>query len=69
MKIMTNGNTASIGFNHVNGMMDCFIDIYVDGDIPSPFKNMEDAELFAEIILKLLNTILEHKYENGGKRK
>lgn len=35
-----------------------FIDIFVDEpDTPSPFKNIEDAELFAEIIVKLLKVI------------
>ena len=39
-------------------MEDAFIDIYVDdGDFPSPFKSVEDAELFAEMIVKLLGVV------------
>lgn len=40
-------------------MEDAFIDIWVDdkGDFPSPFKSVEDAELFAEMIVKLLGVV------------
>lgn len=35
-----------------------FIDIYVDGDrICSPFKDVDDAKLFAEIIIRLLKGV------------
>lgn len=35
-----------------------FIDIYVDEKgIPSPFKTIDDAILFAEIIIKLLEVV------------
>lgn len=42
-----------------NGWVDSFIDIWVDdkGDFPSPFKSVKDAELFAEMIVKLLGVI------------
>lgn len=36
-----------------------FISIWVDDDgtdINSPFKNIEDAEIFADVIIKLLET-------------
>lgn len=37
-----------------------FIDIYIDdGDNTSPFKTVDDAKLFAEIIVKLLDVIGE----------
>ena len=66
MKIITDSSTVSIGMNGVDDTMDCFIDIYIDGAIPSPFEKVSDAELFAEIILKLLNTIIEEKHESSG---
>ena len=40
------------------GFMNAFITIYTDDDsTPSPFKEIDDAELFAEIIVKLLKVI------------
>ena len=37
-----------------------FIDIFIDdGDFHSPFKNIEDAVLFAEIVVKLLEVITD----------
>ena len=39
--------------------LDSFIDIYIDdGDTPSPFKDINDAKLFAEIIVKLLEVVI-----------
>ena len=39
-------------------LLDGFLDIYVkDKDIDSPFKSVDDAKLFAEIIIKLLGVI------------
>ena len=44
--------------NDCNDFMQTFIDIYIDGKgTPSPFKTVEDAELFAKIIIKLLGVI------------
>lgn len=38
--------------------LDAFVDIYIDeNDGTSPFKDIESAKLFAEIIVKLLNVI------------
>lgn len=35
-----------------------FLNIFIDSDgIPSPFQNIEDAELFAKIMVKLLKVI------------
>lgn len=36
---------------------DAFINICVDGNINSPFKNIEDAEVFADAIVKLLESV------------
>ena len=50
---------VSIGFNYQK-MMDAFIDIYVDNPFASsPFKTHEEAKLFAEIIVKLMEAILD----------
>lgn len=41
-----------------NNQLDSFIDIYTDDEeTPSPFRTIKDAELFAEIIVKLLKVI------------
>lgn len=38
--------------------LDGFLDIYIDdGEISSPFQTVEDAILFAEIIIKLLGVV------------
>ena len=38
--------------------VDGFIDIWTDeGNLPSPFKDIESAEIFANIIVKLLGTV------------
>ena len=53
-------NSVHINVKPYTGQLKAFIDIYVDeGDNSSPFKTVEDAELFAEIIVKLLDTIGE----------
>ena len=61
MKIIKdNEHTVSICKGDSNcAMENAFIDIYVDdeGDFPSPFKSVEDAELFAEMIVKLLGVV------------
>lgn len=47
------------------GVGDCsylnaFLTIYVDDEsTPSPFSNMDDAKLFAELIVKLLKVITD----------
>lgn len=42
-----------------NSHMESFIDIYtIDKSTPSLFKTIEDAELFAEVLVKLLKVIL-----------
>ena len=51
-------NSVHINMKPYTGQLKAFIDIYVDEeDNSSPFKTVEDAKLFAEIIVKLLNTI------------
>ena len=41
-------------------MLDAFVDIWVDdGNHTSPFKTLEDAELFAEILIKLMGAICD----------
>ena len=54
---------VSIGFEH-QGLMDAFIDIYVDNPFASsPFKTQKEAKLFAEIIAKLMEAILNGDIE------
>ena len=69
---MTNKYNISVGYRlcgdgcdsvHINlkphtGELDAFIDIYTDdGNGTSPFKTVDDAKLFAEIIVKLLDAV------------
>ena len=42
-----------------DNQLDAFIDIFTeDEETPSPFKTIEDAELFAKIIVKLLEVVI-----------
>ena len=60
MRISKDNGSVSIckGDSECN-MRNSFIDIWVDdeGDFPSPFKSIKDAELFAEMIVKLLEVV------------
>ena len=50
--------SVHINLNPHTGDLDAFIDIYTDdGDDSSPFKTVDDAKLFAEIIVKLLDAV------------
>lgn len=50
--------SVHINLDPYTGSLDAFIDIYLDdGDSSSPFETVDDAKLFAEIIVKLLNRI------------
>ena len=42
--------------NYLNSFLSIFVDDK-DSGIKSPFENIEDAELFAEIIVKLLKVV------------
>ena len=50
--------SVSICCRDTDDILDGFIDIYVDDELtPSLFKNLDDAELFAKIIVKLLEKV------------
>ena len=54
--------SVSIGMNKpkggVDGWLDGFLDIHTDeGSLDSPFKDIETARAFAEIIVKLLKVV------------
>ena len=50
--------SVHINLNPHTGDLEAFIDIYTDdGDGTSPFKTVDDAKLFAEIIVKLLDAV------------
>ena len=50
--------SVHINLKPFTGDLVAFIDIYTDdGDGTSPFKTVEDAKLFAEIIVKLLDAV------------
>ena len=54
--------SVSIGMNkpknNIVGLFEGFIDIHTDGcDLDSPFKDIETARAFAEIIVKCLKIV------------
>jgi len=60
--ISCNGNSVSIALNSCDNSFDeymkSFIDIWTDeGFSDSPFKDIETARIFAEIIVKLLKVV------------
>ena len=60
--IKTDRDSATICMSNECDFIDGFIDIYTeDEDIKSPFKNVLEAELFATVIVKLLNSLDESK--------
>ena len=51
-------DSVHINLKPYTGDLDAFIDIYTDdGNGISPFKTVDDAKLFTEIIVKLLDVI------------
>ena len=51
-------NAVTICLGKDCDFLDGFLDIYIDYDeSPSPFKTLDDAELFARIIVKLLKVV------------
>ena len=58
MHIKKNGNSVSIVLEEDASYFEGFIDIWTDeGEVPSPFKDIESAETFASILVKLLETV------------
>lgn len=56
--ISVEDDVVSICMKEDCDMLDGFIDIYTDvDDAPSPFKTVDDAKFFAEIIVKLLGAM------------
>ena len=49
-------NVSQGNCNYVSSFLNMFID---SNTTPSPFNNVEDAELFAEIMVKLLKVITD----------
>lgn len=57
-RMVTDEDMASICMCDDCSSLDAFIDIYInDESIPSPFRTVDDAILFAEIIVKLLEVV------------
>ena len=49
---------VSISLSSDSRYIDGFIDIWTDdGEVESPFKDMETARMFAEILVKLLEQV------------
>lgn len=62
LKILKNHNSVTICINEDVGFLDGFLDIYVDeGDGLSPFQDIESAELFSLMIVKLLEAVHDFK--------
>ena len=51
-------HAVTICMNDDCDFLDGFLDIYIDlEESPSPFKDLDDAELFARVIIKLLEVV------------
>ncbi len=60
--IKTDSNSATICMNKECDFIDGFIDIYTeDEDIKSPFSNIVEAQLFATVIVNLLQELDKNK--------
>lgn len=59
VKVDEMGLSVHILLPHRSSSLDAFIDIYIDDEDTndSIFKDIEDARIFAEIIVKLLDSI------------
>jgi len=64
IKVDETGMSVHILLPHCSSSLEAFIDIYVDDDEDineSIFKDIEDAKVFAEIIVKLLEAVHDIK--------
>lgn len=60
LKVLENDDCVSLGCEGIDEYFDAFLDVYIDSELsPSPFKSIDDARLFVEII----KTILERVYD------
>ena len=66
LHIKKNHQSVTICLKEDATYFDGFIDIWVDDEeTPSPFKDVETAELFATMIVKLLEAV--HDFNEVGK--
>lgn len=62
-QIISSDDNVNISLHQITGdkdkdYLESFIDIWVDDDdLDSPFKSVDDAVLFAEMIVKLLKVV------------
>ena len=60
LKIVEDNMMVGICCSNGNGTLDSFIDLYVDDPFtPSLFKSKKEARMFAEILIKLIGSIME----------
>lgn len=65
MNIIVCEQSVHICCNEHDSSLDAFIDIFIgDENFPSLFKDIDDAEAFAQIITKLLDTIIQNGEDN-----
>ena len=63
IKVDEAGMSVHILLPHCSSSLEAFIDVYIDDEDTndSIFKNIEDAKVFAEIIVKLLEAVHDIK--------
>ena len=58
-KVVEDDDLVCVCYYHADSTLQGFIDVYPDEDeAPSPFKSKKECKLFAEIIVKLLESVL-----------
>ncbi len=59
-KVIEDDGMVSIVYSDTNSTLDGFIDIYPSEPLsPSPFKSTVECKLFAEIMVKLMESITD----------
>ena len=59
-KIVEDDEMVGICCKGRESVLDSFIDVYINDEIsPSPFKTTKEAKMFAEIIVKLLESVMK----------
>lgn len=60
MRIVEDRDLVGICCDGESSIMDSFLDIYIDDGIsPSPFKSIEEAKMFAKIVMRLLESVMK----------
>ena len=59
-KVVEDSDLVSVCYKKADSTLQGFLDIYPDEDeCPSPFESIEECRLFAKIVVKLLESVIE----------